>query len=364
MAAGIAIGLPLAALIWLTDDDPWRAGFTSIGVGLLLSCGFAIQQRRRAVTLWPRIWDRTIRSQALIETIIDRQHRPAGNPWLDALRARSGHIPLPDPVSLLRQLPFPDPRPCLTLTATAILIGGLLGPTDPTIGGAVEPNSAIPPVAQTSSEAVSADQVRARQQRVRGREDAALALAGRKALEPLARQIRGLARASARPDSLLPRDLLAVQAALQRLSAADPMIPQVELWNDPADLNRQSRVVAADSLAGNGEALPLAAEPGTGAVTRTPDLADGGSDRPTDPSSTVLNSQQSPPSIGSIRIEGSPTDGPSDVRLDTRAVTPLGEESTASWDRVRDDPRLAPRWTRVIDLYQQWIRGKERPGGG
>ena len=363
-ASGIAIGLPLATLIWLTDHDPGRALFTAIGVGLLLASGFAIRQRRRAVTLWPRIWDRIIGSQSLIETILDRQGQPKGDPWLDALRARSAHLPLPSPTALRRHLPAPDPRPSLALTATAMLIGAVLGPFDPIPEVPLDRDSGSTPVAQISSELPTDEQLRSRQQRIRGREDAALALAGRRALEPLARQIRGLSPATTAPESLLPRDLQAVQAALQRLSAEDPIIQAVELWNPPQPLDSRSPMVASAALPGDGASLALSTDPGNEAVAGATELADGGSDRPTELSPTPFDPQQSAVSIDSIHLAGTPTGDASDLPLDTSVVAPLGEESAASWDRVRDDPQLAPRWSRVIDLYQQWIRRKEGSGGG
>ena len=79
---------------------------------------------------------------------------------------------------------------------------------------------------------------------------------------------------------------------------------------------------------------------------------------------TPFDPQHSAAPIDSIHLAGTATDDASDLRLDTSVVTPPGEESAASWDRVRDDPQLAPRWSRVIDLYQLWIRGKEGSGGG
>ena len=363
-ASGIAIGLPLATIIWLTDHDPGRAFFTSISVGLLLATVFASRQRRHAATLWPRIWDRIIGSQSLIETILDRQQQPPGNPWLDALRARSAHLPLPSPTALRRHLPAPDPRPSLALTATAMLIGALLGPFDPIpeVGLNRDPGSTS--VAQISSELPTDEQLRSRQQRIRGREDAALALAGRPALEPLARQIRGLSPATTAPQSLMPRDLQAVQAALQRLATEDPIIPEVALWNPPLPLDSQSPMVASAALPADGASLALSTDPGNEAVTRATALADGGSDRPTDLSPTPFDPQHSAAAIDSIQLAGTATDDASDLRLDTSVVTPPGEESAASWDRVRDDPQLAPRWSRVIDLYQLWIRGKEGSGGG
>jgi len=368
-ASGIAIGLPLATIIWLTDHDPGRAAFTAIGVGLLLATVFASRQRRRAATLWPRIWDRIIGSQSLIETILDRQQQPAGNPWLDALRARSAHLPLPSPTALRRHLPAPDPRPSLALTATAMLIGAVLGPFDPIPEVQLNQDSGSTSVAQISSELPTDEQLRSRQQRIRGREDAALALAGRPALEPLARQIRGLSPATTAPQSLLPRDLQAVQAALQRLAAGDPIIPEVALWNpllalDSRSPMSRSPMVTSAALPGDGASLALSTDPGNEAVTRSTALADGGSDRPTDLSPTPFDPQLSAAPIDSIQLAGTATDDASDLRLDTSVVTPPGEESAASWDRVRDDPQLAPRWSRVIDLYQLWIRGKEGSGGG
>ncbi|MDE0958208.1 MAG: hypothetical protein OSB12_06180 [Planctomycetota bacterium] len=372
-ASGIAIGLPLATIIGLTDHDPGRALFTAIGVGLLLATVFATRQRRRAATLWPRIWDRINGSQSLIETILDRHEQPAGDPWLDALRARSAHLPLPSATALRRHLPAPDPRPSLALTASALLIGTLLGPFDPIPEVQLNQDSGSTSVAQVSSEQISSEvatdeQLRSRQQRIRGREDAALALAGRPALEPLARQIRGLSPATTAPRSLLPRDLQAVQAALQRLAAGDPIIPEVALWNPPLALDSRSPMsrgpmVAAAALPGDGASLALSTDPGNEAVTRSTALADGGSDRPTDLSPTPFDPQHSAAPIDSIHLAGTATDDASDLRLDTSVVTPPGEESAASWDRVRDDPQLAPRWSRVIDLYQLWIRGKEGSGG-
>ena len=363
-ASGIAIGLPLVTIIWLTDHDPGRAAFTAIGVGLLLATVFATRQRHRAATLWPRIWDRVIGSQSLIETILDRQEQPAGDPWLDALRARCAHLPLPSPTALRRHLPAPDPRPSLALTATAMLIGAVLGPFDPIPEVRLNQDSGSTSVAQISSEVPTDEQLRSRQQRIRGREDAALALAGRPALEPLARQIRGLSPATTAPQSLLPRDLQAVQAALQRLAAEDPIIPAVDLWNRPRPLDSRSPMVASAALPGDGSSLALSTDPGNEAVTRATALADGGSDRPTDLSPTPFDPQHSAAPIESIHLAGTPTGDSSDLRLNTSVVTPPGEESAASWDRVRDDPQLAPRWSRVIDLYQLWIRGKEGSGGG
>ncbi|MBT7641322.1 MAG: hypothetical protein HN598_12670, partial [Planctomycetes bacterium] len=344
--------------------DPGRAAFTAIGVGLLLATVFATRQRHRAATLWPRIWDRVIGSQSLIETILDRQEQPAGDPWLDALRARCAHLPLPSPTALRRHLPAPDPRPSLALTATAMLIGAVLGPFDPIPEVRLNQDSGSTSVAQISSEVPTDEQLRSRQQRIRGREDAALALAGRPALEPLARQIRGLSPATTAPQSLLPRDLQAVQAALQRLAAEDPIIPAVDLWNRPRPLDSRSPMVASAALPGDGASLALSTDPGNEAVTRATALADGGSDRPTDLSPTPFDPQHSAAPIESIHLAGTPTGDSSDLRLNTSVVTPPGEESAASWDRVRDDPQLAPRWSRVIDLYQLWIRGKEGSGGG
>ncbi len=351
---GAAIGLPLATILYLTDPSPERGLFTALGLMLLLACGFALHQRHRARALWPRIWDSTIGDVALVETIVGNWQRLASDPWSESLRARSAHIPLPGRDALAMRVPHPGVLPSLLLTIVALFIGSHLGPTD-------RDPSPSTPIARDST-ANPTPQVESDRHLLQQREDAALALAGRSALEPLASQLRSTSETSEPPSALLPRDRSALAEALQRLDETDPLRPLVERWQAVDRRQDGSPTVAVDGAEGTGEVVARNTSAGASAGTLDTDLADGGLDRPTSLRPVSQPSGDASADVTSAQIGQGRDTGQGFVQQQT--VSRLAAESAASWDRVRDDPRLEAHWIQVIDLYRALLRGRERDGGG
>ncbi|RTZ90453.1 MAG: hypothetical protein DSY81_03710 [Bacillota bacterium] len=351
---GAAIGLPLATILYLTDPSPDRGLFTALGLMLLLACGFSLHQRHRARAVWPRIWDSTIGDVALVETIACNWHSVPSDHWSESLRARSAHIPLPTPEALALRVPHPGLLPSLLLTCLALFIGSQLAPFK------VDPAESTP-VALDSTQDPSG-QVDRDRQLLQQRQDAALALSGRATLEALARQLRGISDASEPPAVLLPRDRSALAEALQRLDEADPLRPLVERWQAADRRSGDHPAVAVDGAEGTGEAVASDPSAAASAGTLDTDLADGGLDQPTTLRPVSQPSGDAEADVTSARIGQDQDDGPGIDQQQT--VSAVAADSAATWDRVRDDPRLEAHWIQVIDLYRALLRGRERDGGG
>ncbi len=353
-AIGASIGLPLATILYLTDPSQERGLFTALGLMLLLACGFSLHQRHRAGALWPRIWDSTIGDVALVETIVGNWQQPASDHWRESLRARSAHIPLPGPDALALRVPHPGVLPSLLLTILAIFIGSHLGPAN----GDRSPST---PIARDSTPVLS-PQFENDRHLLQPREDAALALSGRSALEPLARQLRGISDTSEPPSALLPRDRSALAEALQRLDETDPLRPLVERWQAADRRSDDAPVVAVDGAEGTGEVVARGTSAGASASTLDADLAAGGVDTATSLRPVSQRSGDAEADVSSAQI-GQGRDTVQGI-VQQQPISPLAADSAASWDRVRDDPRLEAHWIRVIDLYRTHLRGRERDGGG
>jgi len=349
---GLAIGLPVAVVLWNFEPRADRALFKAAGVLVILGGFFAALQYRLVRSRWPRIWDATTADDALVETIVCQWHLPAGDPWRDSMRARCAQIPLP-PLSRLQQLaPMPSPWPSLLLALLALWV--------------TAPSPSPPATApqQLGDVAPPRDSENPREH-LRGREDAARALAGRDSLKNLAEQLRGSAAAPETPGGLLPRDLEALQNALSRLDDSDPLRDSVERWipsqRPDGQVDEQMTVLPIEDASEAGEAVAQQLIPGSTASSTAAEIADGGLDAAVDLEPVTEESSSTSDETPSIRIDGGIEIGSMAENLET--IAPLSGNSTASWDRVRDDPRLQPRWKRVIDLYLDSLDRKEPAGG-
>ncbi len=359
---GVWITLPVSVLLWKMTPGNQSALFNAIGllvVGAFLS---ALYQRFRVRNLWPRIWDSTLESTALVETILHCHRDRNEDSWGESLRARSAQLPLPSHAALHRLAPFPSPVVSLTLTLVAILLGSL---QDPLPDRSSAQLARIDTTSDSSDDQVDESSLAVDQstsaQLLRGREDAALALAGRKHLAQLTEHLRQGSVPPQPPPVLLGRDRKALETALGRLLESDPRRQLLERWiaTDRPAGDRGS--IPIPGIEASGAPIALGATAGSRSGSLSGDLASGGSDSPQqlEPVSPALPGVEELDE--QIRIDGGiVTD--SDTPAARRAATRI--DSSSSWDRVRDDPRLEPRWIEVIDLYWNLLRGRERDGGG
>ncbi len=368
-ATGLWIALPLSALIWkLTAPEP-LALFRSIGLLGLGALFCAVHQRYKAGASWPRIWDATLGAPALVETVVYCQQQNHQNPWHESMRARSAQLPLPPAPQLYRHVPFASPLPALILTMIALLIGSLTPYDQDPVAELTSPESSdlvttTSPTQETSqpSTPISSPAI------LRGRENAALALAGREQLSPLAQHLRHGSPIPDAPVDLLARDRRALETALGRLVDTDPRRLSLEPWLGPDRPVRGNSLIPISQLPAAGPVI--AQETGTGQISGAPaePQNNGGQDRP----NRLQTASPAPPGVSAgvsagvsgadatLRLEGQ-TVAVGETNRETRK--PIQKDSSSSWDRVRDDPRLDPRWIEVIDRYRDLLRRKEPDGG-
>ncbi len=349
---GLAIGLPVAVVLWNFEPHADQALFKAAGALVILGGFFAALQHRLVRTRWPRIWDATTADDALVETIVCQWHLPAGDPWRDSMRARCAQIPLPR-LSRLQQLaPMPSPWPSLLLALLALWV---TSPADP--GPAPLPQQLVEMAPIAGSEKP--------REFLRGREDAARALAGRDSLNDLAEHLRGSATIPETPGGLLPRDLDALKNALSRLDDSDPLKNSVERWipsrRPDGQGDEQITALPIEDASEVGEAVAQQLIAGSTASSSAAEIADGGLDVAVDLEPVTEETSTATDGTPSIHIDGGAEIGSLAENLET--IAPLSGNSTASWDRVRDDPRLQPRWKRVIDRYLDSLDRKEPAGG-
>lgn len=358
---GIWITLPISALLWkITPGNP-HGLFNCISLmlgGALLS---GLYQRFRVRTLWPRIWDATLESTALVETVLHCRRDPNVDSWGESLQARSAQLPLPSRAALHRLAPLPSPLVSLSLTLVAILLGTLQGPLpepaadrsnrNMTDSGSPSEQVEVSPVALNTENTT---------QWLRGREDAALALAGRRQLAGLSDHLR-LGSAPPKPSvPLSERDREALEIALSRLQQQDPRRQLLQNWIETDPSSEATRSIPVDGIEATGTPIGRGATPGTRSGSLSGELASGGSDTPDllEPVSAAGAGVE--PIENPIRIEPG-SSGENEITANGRS--PSRRETSSSWDRVRDDPRLEARWIEVIDLYLNLLRGREQNGG-
>ncbi|HIC22341.1 MAG TPA: hypothetical protein EYO84_02865 [Planctomycetes bacterium] len=359
---GIWITLPVSALLWIMTSEIQSGLFNAISLLVVGASISALYQRFRVRALWPRIWDSTLESTALVETILHCHRDRNEDPWGESLRARSAQLPLPSHAALHRLAPFPSPLISLTLTLMALMLGSLQDPLPDRSPAQV---ARINAASGSSGELVDESSLAADQsisaQLLRGREDAALALAGRTQLAQLTEHLRQGSAPPQPPPALLGRDRKALETALGRLLDSDPRRQLLERWIATDRPVGERGSVPIPGIEASGAPIARGATPGSRSGSLSGDLASGGSDSPRllEPVSSA------PPGVEEldeqIRIDGgivTEGDTPATGRAPTRS------DSSSSWDRVRDDPRLEPRWIEVIDLYWNLLRGRERDGGG
>ena len=358
---GIWITLPISALLWkITPGNP-HGLFHSISLmlgGALLS---GLYQRFRVRALWPRIWDATLESAALVETVLHCRRDPNADSWGESLQARSAQLPLPSRAALHRLAPLPSPLVSLSLTLVAILLGTLQGPLpEPaadrsdrimTDSGSPSEQVEVSPVALNTENTA---------QWLRSREDAALALAGRRQLAGLSGHLRLGSAPPKPPVPLSERDREALEIALSRLQQQDPRRQLLQNWIETDPGSEANRSIPIDGLDATGTPIARGATPGTRSGSLSGELASGGSDTPD------LLEPVSAAGAGVEQIENPIRIDPGSSRENETTAngrSPSRRETSSSWDRVRDDPRLEARWIEVIDLYLNLLRGREQNGG-
>lgn len=359
--AGVWTTLPVAALLWKMGPASGRTIFLSVGLIVLGAFLTALYHQFRVRSRWPRIWDATLGTPALVETVVHCHRQHVAQSWHESLRARSSQIPLPAPAQLHRLAPFPSPLVSLLLTLLVLWLGSWHI-------SASEPNPALSSRQQAHSETSTTGTRESRPAQLQGnpaellrsREDAALALAGRSHLSQVTDHLRGGSDLSAPTSPLLDRDRQALKAALGRLLDSDPRREVLEQWlatDRPVDTAPSTPI---PGLQATGDLIARDRTPGIESGSADTELANGGRDVPNRLESTSEAAPGLEPVTDEIRLERG-IDIESEVLAAGRS--PSVRETSSSWDRVRDDPRLEPRWIEVIDLYLNLLRGREQNGG-
>ncbi len=360
-AAGLWTTLPIAVMLWEIGPGDPRTAFLSVSlivVGLVMTATYHwLKVRRR----WPRIWDSTLTTPALVETVLHCHGKPVGQSWNDALRARSSQIPLPTATALRRLAPLPSPVLSLSLTLLALLLGSWHATISKPVVPATEQS-----LARSATTAVSSGENESNRQRLdsadrlHSREDAALALVGRSQLTRLSEHLRSGSAISAPTSALSPRDRQALQSALGRLQDSDPRRQALEQWLAADRLLDGGPVLPIEGLQASGEAIGR--DPTAGVVSGSPsaELADGGRDVPDRLEPTSEAAAGIEPGDQRIHLTGG-TD--SSGEISTSGRSPSASPTSSSWDRVRDDPRLESRWIEVIDRYLNLLQAREQNGG-